>query len=200
VVGGPVYVVDAAELLKRSVLAMKNPFNFAATCYSRKLYESVEGYGGGRMINPDKYFHWKLLGAADRAYFIDRPLFAYRWHDRNQTAQQMATSALKYLVDEYASTLELDSAILSRIGLTRDQLCEAFVEQDIARHGLATLGRGQRAKAKRIALFGRATYPQLMRRNRKAWALRGLLALGPLGQILAKLAYRRYRPELGPTD
>ena len=68
----------ADELLRRCLAQMNNPFNFAATCYPRRLYQAVEGYGAGRLINPDKYFHWKLLAVAERAYFVDRPLFAYR--------------------------------------------------------------------------------------------------------------------------
>ncbi len=104
--GGEVYLVKADEMLRRCLRTMKNPFNFAATIYPRGLYQTVEGYGGGRMINPDKWFHWKLLGVAKTACFIDRPLFAYRWHASNQTAQQQATGALKYLVDEYTATLD----------------------------------------------------------------------------------------------
>ena len=88
VAGGPVYRVAGRELLRRSLLKMQNPLQFAATVYPRSLYEAVEGYGAGRQINPDKWFHWKLLFRAEVAYYIDRPLFAYRWHQSNQTAQQ----------------------------------------------------------------------------------------------------------------
>ena len=129
----------ADELLRRSLVQMKNPFNFAATCYPRRLYEAVEGYGSGRLINPDKYFHWKLLGVARRAYFVEQPLFAYRWHEQNQNSQQAASGALKYLVDEYASSLEIDEALLQRLGLSRRAVSDALIEFDIARHGLATL-------------------------------------------------------------
>src|SRR5262249_61055753 len=100
VAGAAVYKVSARELLRRSLLSMQNPFQFAATVYPRSLYEAIEGYGGSRLINPDKWFHWKLLAKAETAYFIDRPLFAYRWHASNQTAQQAGSGALKYLVDE----------------------------------------------------------------------------------------------------
>jgi glycosyltransferase involved in cell wall biosynthesis len=189
IAGGPVCQVAAAELLKRCLQTMKNPFNFAATVYPRSLYRKVEGYGGGRLINPDKWFHWRLLGVADTAYFIDRSLFAYRWHPQNQTAQQASAGALKYLVDDYASVLEIGEDSLARAGLTRDQVSRAFVEYDIARHGLATLARGQRERAQRILDFGRATYPQITRRNKKAMALAGLLSLRPLGQNIAKRAY-----------
>jgi glycosyltransferase involved in cell wall biosynthesis len=197
VVGAPVYGVAADELLRRCLPQMKNPFNFAATVYAARLYHQVEGYGGGRMINPDKWFHWKALSAAGMAYFIDARLFAYRWHGNNQMAQETATGALKYLIDEYVSTLELDAALLGRLGVTRESVAEAFVEYDIARHGLATLACGQRVRARRILDFGRAAYPWQVRRNRRAWALRALLALGPLGEKIAARAYRAYRNQNG---
>jgi glycosyltransferase involved in cell wall biosynthesis len=188
--GAPVYGVPAIELLRRAIRLMKNPFNFAATVYAADLYRAVEGYGGGRLFNPDKWFHWKALGVAEMAYFIDSRLFAYRWHPDNQSAQESATSALKFLVDEYVSTLELDGNLLKRIGISRDAVLDAFVEYDIARHGLATLARGQRLRARRILDFGRAAYPGHVRRNRHARALRALLALGPIGQKIAQRAYR----------
>lgn len=195
--GAPVYGVPAGELLRRCLAQMKNPFNFAATVYATDLYRRVEGYGGGRLYNPDKWFHWKALGAAEMAYFVDSRLFAYRWHPSNQQSQESATSALKFLVDEYVSTLELDTRVLERIGVSRDQVLDAFVEHDIARHGLATLAKGQRQRARRILDFGRAAYPLHVRRNRHARALAGLLALGPVGQWLAARAYRKYRSPNG---
>jgi len=199
-VNGAVYRVAGDELLRRCVQRMKNPFNFAATCYSRSLYEAVEGYGGGRMFNPDKWFHWRVLAKTKWAYFVDRPLFAYRWHASNQTAQQNATGALKYLVDEYASTLELEGGVLTRLGLSRDDVQEAFVEYDIARHGLTTLAGGGRLRARRILDFGRAVYPQQCRRNRRIKMLRSLLALGPVGEKLAARAYRSYQTKNGPEN
>ncbi len=190
--GAKVYGVPAQELLKRCLGQMVNPFNFAATVYASPLYRQVEGYGY-RMINPDKWFHWRVLTVAKMAYFVDQNLFAYRWHPSNQTAQQASAGSLKYLVDEYASTLDLDDATLKRVGMTRQDLLEAFVEYDVARHGLATLARGGRPRARRILDFGRAVYPDHVRRNSKAKVLRTLLAFGPVGQMVATRAYRSYR-------
>lgn len=192
VVGAPVYRVAARELLRRCLLTMQNPFQFAATVYPRAIYEAVEGYGGGRQINPDKWFHWKLLAKADAAYYIDRPLFAYRWHASNQTAQQAGSGALKYLVDEYISTFEMDAGVLQDLGLTRDDLEQAFIEHDIGRHGLAVLAKGQRAKARRIFNFGKAVHPQHARNNWKVRSLGMLLRLGPLGHRIAGAAYAHY--------
>ena len=191
--GVDVYRVAAPELLHRSLSRMRNPFNFAATAYPRRLYEAIEGYGGSRLINPDKWFHWRLLGVADEALFVDAPLFAYRWHPANQTAQQDGAKALKHLVDEYSSTLEISAELLERAGIDRDGFERAFLEHDIVRHGLATLATGRRAKAKRILRFGRATYPWHLRRHPGAWALTGLLALGPVGRLAARAAYSRRR-------
>jgi hypothetical protein len=149
------------------------------------------------MYNPDKWFHWKVLGCADMAYFVDHPLFAYRWHGSNQIAQESAVGALKFLVDEYVSTLELDADLLERLGLSRDNVLDAFVEYDIARHGLATLAKGGRLRARRILDFGRAAYPQHVRRNRYARMLSLLLKLGPVGQKIAARAYRSRQPRNG---
>ncbi len=191
--GGPVYRVAAGELLRRSLLTMQNPLQFAATAYPRGLYEAVEGYGGGRQMNPDKWFHWKLLSKASHAYYIDRPLFAYRWHPSNQTALQATSGALKYLVDEYVSTFEMDAGVLKQVGLTRTELERAFIEHDIGRHGLAVLAKGQRAKARRVYNFGRAAYPHHARKNWKVRCLGMLLKFGPVGERIAGASYARYR-------
>lgn len=195
--GAPVHRVGASELLRRSLRLMRNPLNFAAACYPRALYARVEGYGGGRLINPDKWFHWRLLDVADEVVYLDRDLFAYRWHACNQTAAQQARGVLKYMVDEYVATFELDEGLLEKAGLRREDLERAFVEQDVARHGLATLGRGDARKARRILDFGLAAYPEHTRRSPRAFALRALLAAGPVGRAVAGAAYRAYAHQRG---
>ncbi len=188
--GVRVFRLEAGELLRRCLKTLRNPYNFLATAYPRRLYERVEGYGGGRVINPDKWFHWRLLGVASYAYYVDAPYFAYRWHGSNQAAQQKSSGALKYLVDEYVSSFELDLKLLERAGLTRDQVERAFVEYDIARHGLASLAKGEPERARRILLFGMSTYPRHAKRNWKLWALAALSVM-PMGDRVAKLAYSR---------
>ena len=189
--GCKVYRVDADILLTRCLQTMQNPFNFAATCYPTKLYSRLEGYGGGRLINPDKWFHWRLLEVAKSAVFIDKPLFAYRWHDSNQTAQQAETGALKYQLDDYRATLEIDNTMLSRANLTRDDIIDAFIEYDIGRSGLATLAKRQPTRAKRILRFGESVYPSFTRKNRKAILLKTLLGLGYAGEKAAQIAYEQ---------
>lgn len=192
--GARVYRIEAAELLKRCLRSQRNPFNFLATAYPRRLYERIEGYGGGRTINPDKWFHWRLLGVASHAYYIDHPLFAYRWHPSNQSALQKASGALKYLVDDYVSSFELEPRLLQKAGLTREEVERAFVEYDIARHGLATLAKGEVDRARRILFFGLSAYPSHARKNWKLWALAGLSVV-PGGAQLAGFAYARRRSD-----
>jgi glycosyltransferase involved in cell wall biosynthesis len=198
-IGQPVLSLRADELLRRCLRTMRNPFHFLATAYPAAAYQAVEGYGAGRLMNPDKWFHWRLLGVVDRALFVDEPLFGYRWHSGNQTATQAREGALKFLIDDYTSTFEMSEPLLAKAGLTRDEVTAAFIEYDIARHGLATLARGDRHQARRIAGFGRAVYPSAARRNPKVLGLDVLARLGPVGERVAAFAHRRAgerRPDL----
>lgn len=193
-VDAEVYRTSAAELLRRSLRCLSNPFFFCTTAYSRKLYESVEGYGGGRFIGPDKWFHWRLLATAETAYFIRRPLFCYRWHANNQTAQQAQSGALKYLLDQYAATFELDAALLAQVQLSRTDLQRAFIEYDVVRPGLSMVADAKRVLARRTLNFGKAVYPNELRKNPKGWALRALLFAGPFGTWTARALRKHYDP------
>ena len=185
-VGHPVRSLPAAEMLRRSLELLRSPLPFASTCYARELHDLAGGYAGGRLMNPDKYFLWKLLAVADTIYTIDHPLFDYRVHDAGQAPQEQRSGALKHLTDQYISTFNLPASVLERAGLDRDALAAAFIEQDIALRGLLALAKGQRTTAARTVHFGFAAYPQLARANRKVLALRALLALGPVGTRVAR--------------
>jgi glycosyltransferase involved in cell wall biosynthesis len=186
--GVRVVSMNAPELLRRSLTLHRTPCPFASTAYPRPLYEAVGGYGNGRLMNPDKWFAWKLLSVADRAYFIDAPLFAYRRHANNQAAQQAASGALKHLVDQYVATFDLPDWVLNRARLDKEDLARSFIEQDIALRGLKALADGQRTLARRTVRFGRAAHPREAARNWKVWCLRTLLALGPIGGAVARLS------------
>lgn len=186
--GAPVITVDSSKLLRRSLLNMRNPFGFATTCYSRALYEAVEGYGGAKIIGPDKHFAWKAMTHAKRCVHVRAPLFGYRVHNANQGAQMNQSGALKHLVDEYIFSFDTPDETLHRADVSRDELAAAFVHHDIALRGLKWLAEGNRGFARRTYLFGKAAYPALMR-GRALLALRVLLALGPIGQGIAARAY-----------
>jgi glycosyltransferase involved in cell wall biosynthesis len=181
--------IGGHELLKRCLQLMANPFNFLTTCYPRQLWLEVDGYGSSRHINPDKWFHWKILSENPDVYYVDDELFDYRWHSANQTTQQTKAKALKFLADEYASTFQFPADVLELVGLKRHDLERAFVDYDIGRHGLAELAKRRRLQAKRILDFGRATYPEHCAASPWVRALSAALAMGPAGVPVAQTAY-----------
>jgi glycosyltransferase involved in cell wall biosynthesis len=188
ILGYPVRSMPAPDMLRRSLELLRTPLPFATTCYPRALHDAIGGYSGGRLVNPDKWFLWKLLAVAETIYVVDHPLFDYRVHDAGQGPQEQRSGALKYLVDQYVSTFNLPEDLYRRSGLDREALAAAFVEQDIALRGLLALAGGNRTQAQRTVHFGLATYPRQTRANPKVWALRGLLALGPVGVRVARTA------------
>lgn len=190
-VGYPVRAIAAPDLLRRSLEMLRSPLPFLTTCYPRALHDVVGGYAGGRLINPDKWFLWKVLGVAEMVYAIDHPLFQYRVHDAGQGPQEQRSGALKHLTDEYVATFNLPETVLSKAGLDRDALASAFVEQDIALRGFRALAQGKRDTARRGINFGLAAYPSLVRKNPKVWALRALLTLGPVGTHVARAVEQR---------
>jgi hypothetical protein len=185
-VGHPVRSIPADVLLRRSLELLRSPLPFLTTCYPRALHDAVGGYAGGRLMNPDKWFLWKVLAVTDMVYMIDHCLFEYRVHDAGQGPQEQRSGALKHLTDEYIATFNLPESVLQKAGVDRNELAAAFIEQDVALRGLLAVAQGRRSLARRGIDFGRATYPELVRRNRKVWALRALLAAGPLGTAIAR--------------
>ena len=185
-VGYPVRAIPAAKLLRRSLELLRSPLPFLTTCYPRSLHDRCGGYSGGRLMNPDKWFLWKVLGVADMVYSIEHPLFEYRVHGGGQGSIELKSGALKHLTDEYIATFNLPDSLLEKTGVTRETLAAAFIEHDIALRGFLAVAQGRRATARRGISFGRATYPDLVRANPKIWALRALLACGPVGTTVAR--------------
>lgn len=190
--GCKVYKVSSSILLKRCLAANSNPFNFCTTCYPFEAYQQVGGYGQSRLMNPDKWFHWRLLSKVNYAYFVDSPFFQYRWHDKNQTAQQKNSGHLKYVTDEYRGTIDMNKEILDTAGITKNQYYQIFLDKVIFQHGLGELSKGLWLKAMRIFFFGWATYPQLMfKKFGRSISYKLLLLSGPIGILLLRLIKKR---------
>lgn len=190
-VGYPVRACSASVILRRALHFLRTALPFATTCYSKSLHDAVGGYAGGRLVNPDKWFLWKILSKAKMVYSIDHPLFDYRVHNANQLSQERKAGALKHLTDQYVSTFDLPDSVLSAAQIKREDLSKAFIENDIVLRGLVSLSEGQRFNARRSIHFGLAAYPSLARQNKKFWLLRALTALGPMGTQLAQMGRDR---------
>lgn len=185
-VGGRIVRVPARALLARAMANMRNPFSFATTCYPRALYKEVEGYGAGALINPDKAFAWKLLSVSQTVIYVDKPLFSYRVHETNQTAQQKSSGALKHLMDQYRATFDTAPAVLKKAELEQSDLAKAFIEHDVGLRGLIALAEGDRVLAKRHLAFGAAAYPALIKKAIWPKRLQMALRLGFVGTVIAR--------------
>ncbi|SFB99428.1 Glycosyltransferase involved in cell wall bisynthesis [Flexibacter flexilis DSM 6793] len=191
--GYKIYKISADEMLKRCILYSANPLDFLATCFSREAYEGVGGYGSSRIINPDKWFHLKLLAEVEYVYLLDVKLFDYRIHPNNQTAQQASSGHLKYMVDEYRTSMEIDARMLQKSGLTTTQVQEAFVKNTIFKHGIGELSKGFWLKSLRILFMGLATYPSKVAFNKYFIVYVLLLLLGPVGIAITNLVRGQYK-------
>lgn len=169
--GFKVYKVSSNEMLRRCLLNFKTPLHFITVCYPKISYEEVEGYGGARMYNPDKWFNWKLLEVTDNIYYLDTQIFQYRWHNNNQANQQQQNQILKYWMDEYRNCFETTNDMLKKCNISRNSLQQAFISRSIIPYALRHLGEGNFLLSKRIFNLGKACYPANMRQNKYYLAL-----------------------------
>lgn len=181
------------EALNHALRAKDPPAVFLATCFSRALYEEVEGYNSGYRMWPDTHFLYKLLSRDSTLVYVPERLFSYRVHANNQMANEARSSALKYQVDAYLHTLEFPDAVLGELGLGREDLVDVFVEKSVMERGLQAMAAGNRQRALQCLAMGFATYPKAAARQPKTYALAGLLALGPAGGWAAGQLYRLHQ-------
>lgn len=188
----PVESTPGLTALRETLRAKNSPAAFLATCYSRALYDQVEGYHNGYRFFPDAHFLNKLLSQDPALVYVPQRLFAWRVHQQNQMTVEAATGTLKYQVDAYMLTVETPSDVLEKIGVQRQELIHVFIEKAIMETGLQALAAGYWVKAFRCLGFGFASYPGEALRQYKTYALAGLLCLGPLGRWLAAKLYARH--------
>ena len=174
-------------MLKRCLEKFSNPFNFASTCYPRMAYDLVGGYSGGRIYNPDKWFHWKLLTVTDNVYFLDKPLFKYRWHNNNQASIESQTGELKYWIDEYRNSFECTPEIFKKAGLDKKQFVKFFCIH-ISKHILQSIAEGKAFQSERLYHFAKACYPVEFSKSRYFFIIR----LSLMNKVLFKNLIRCY--------
>ena len=174
-----------AQLLRAKQL----PAMFLATCYSRKAYDTVQGYHNGYRMFPDGHFLCKLLSQNPSLVYVPQRLFAYREHNSNQLSQEAASGALKYQIDAFMHTIEFPSEFLDRVGVSRQELIDVFVKKAVMERGLQSLAGGSWLRALKCLAFAFATYPGAALLESKTYLLAALLALGPLGKLLARWIY-----------
>lgn len=190
--GAKIYKVKASDMLNRCLKTYSYVFNFTTACYRKADYLKVGGYGSSRLMNPDKWFHWRLLGEVEYVYLIEESLFSYRWHQTNQTAQLKKSGALKYFVDEYRSSFEITENMLNKANVTTNELQKSFIYNIVHKQAFAKLKKGESKEAFRILRWGIACYPQHAIFNKNTIAFWLLASLGKLGYLLLKPFKKNY--------
>ena len=178
-----VYKVNNRELLNRCIKKFQNPFNFSATCFPSALYGKVGGYGGSRLINPDKWFHWKIISQSEYSYFLDKPLFKYRWHQNNQIGLQQKSGVIKLWLDEYRNCFECSEAMLKQADLTQIEIQKNFCIH-LNKYILRSILNKEIEMANRLWNFGLAAYPDLIKSTTYSILVRFSLFTYPISALL----------------
>lgn len=188
-------IFDGRAMLADSLGRLKNPMPFLTVVYARALWAAVEGYNGIRTVGPDKHFNYKLLAQNPTVIYVPRPLYRYRDHPSPNRVAQVAT--IKQQIDDYLYTVEWRDADLQHLGLTRQQLIDTLLDRVCLTDGLRHISAGNYTHALRLFAFTFASYPGRAVRQRKLYALLGLLLLGPLARFVAAPLYERVRQQRG---
>jgi glycosyltransferase involved in cell wall biosynthesis len=175
---------DAVKIMLQSTLGSTG--QFCTTCYSKHLYNRVEGYSSSTSLVADATFIHKLgLTGAD-FYYLKKNLFQYRVHEGNNLSGTLKMSNIKFLIDNYLICQNYEDQLLSKIGLTKDSLIVTFVNHVIFKATFWSLMRGNSLRGIRHLAFGVATYPDKVMLNFRFFGLIALIVLSPFLGILFK--------------
>jgi hypothetical protein len=130
------------------------------------------------------------MTVTDFVYFIDKPLFKYRWHSQNQQANQMDTDVLKYWFDEYRNCFEIQDNMLVKACLKREDVIRFYCDQ-IVKYAAADIMSNKINSAKRLLSWGKACYPKQFISHRFFKILTVLINSGRFGVFLLRQFYQR---------
>tara|TARA_Y100000739_G_scaffold227811_1_gene238111 strand:- start:7464 stop:8495 length:1032 start_codon:yes stop_codon:yes gene_type:complete len=175
-------------LLKELFLnRFQTPGQFPSMCFSRSLYEKVQGFSGHMSIYPDAYFSHKILFENPKVIYVNKFLFQYREHDKNNLSSINRFENIKSLIDPYFTTLIFNDKYLTKIGLQKKHLISSFVKNICLRPSLFSLFRGDFSKSIRILFFSISTYPREALSNKLLYLVLILIPLSPIFRLLNAL-------------
>lgn len=192
-----VFTYSGFEVLRRRMVDLQHVGQFASTCMSRHIFESVCGYRTVHSIEPDTYCSYKCLLLDPVVKYIEEPLFRYRVHDQAQAAQERKQGAPRHLIDKYYYTLEFADEDLQQAGITRQQLIDSFVKYWCGTGAIMYALRGRSRRAWQAFLMAAATYPHQYFRTWHSYLLLATLLTGPIAPAMASLWRRLGLPYEG---
>ena len=144
---------------------------FLTTCFSKKLYDNVEGYNSILSIWPDAHFSHKLLFEDPLVLYTEKKLFGYRVHQQNNLAATESLSNIKALTDGYHLTILYPDSILKRIKLNQKLLKITFIKNMCISPSLISVLKGNFKKAFHYMAFAFASYPLITIRQWKTFVI-----------------------------
>lgn len=181
---------NGLEVFKNCMLVFNTPGVFCSMVYSRELWKAVEGYNSTQLMDPDKHFITKVLRCDPLVIFVNRPLYSYRTHEMGQAMQQARERTLKFQLDQYSYLMQYDENWLKGTGVTRSYQRKLFINRDCLAQALVALAEGHWTYSVRLLAFACSTYPGIVIRQCRSWALTGMLIIGPIGILLARSLYK----------
>lgn len=162
-----------------------------ATCFSKSLYDKVNGYNSPTVTIPDASFGHKICLMNPKIIYYSKPLAYFRVHDTSFTAATNRIQNIKLLTDKYLLSLEFSNIQLESAGLSRKDLQKSFTKYWCVNNPFYYLYSGRIAKAYYYFVFGFASYPKLMLIQPKTYAIIGIFWLSPVFWMLGNI-YRRF--------
>ena len=167
----------------------QTPGQFASMCFSRELFEKVQGFSSVMSIYPDAFFSHKILLKNPLVIYLDEFLFQYRVHENNNLASIIRFDNIKSLIDPYYTTLSFNEDELTKIDMTKLDLIKKFVNNICLVPSLFSIIRGDFHRSIRILFFSLSSYPSLTIKNKSFYLLILLYPLTPIF-ILLNVIYR----------
>lgn len=179
------------EILKQTLPRLRICAPFLTLVYPRTLWEAVEGYNGIRNLCPDKHFAYKLFGLDPTVVHLPQALYQYRFY--GSANQQAVLASVKQPMDDYFAITEVSDKMLRDLGVNREEIICEYLDRICFKSGLRALATGTYASALTRLAIALATFPAQTVKRPRFYALGSLLAIGPLGKLLANVLYRGWR-------
>ena len=161
-------VYSGQTLLKH---ALSNDFvivgRFLSTCFSKKLFELVEGYNSITSIMPDVHFSHKLMLLNPKTIVIRDELFSYRIHSTNNYSAIF--NHVKLAWDAYTFTNLYTDLQLKPMGLSKLKLRWNFVNYWGSQSLWNNAFSGRISYSFKLWLLIWAVYPKLYRNKITSW-------------------------------
>mgnify|MGYP001300384158 CR=1 FL=1 len=187
-----VQIYSAKEIFR--ILMTTNfttPGPVQAMCYSKKLFDMVNGYHSPTVMFPDASFGHKICLYATDIIYYEKSLAYFRVHDSAFTADIQKIKNIKLLTDKYLLSLEFTDKQLNSAGLSRIDLQKAFIKHWCINTPFYFLYSGRIIRAYYYFIFGFASYPLIMLRQSKMYLILSIFWLAPLFWIVGNL-YRKF--------